>query len=174
MKKADLPFMPEYHDRYIDLTDDVTLLDAIQTSIDEIDNLPLDQFRELGSRVYEPGKWTINDILQHLTDTVRVFTYRTLAFARKDTQDMPIFGEDDYALNAEGSKRDLDSIVKELRIATEAFKSLYESFTPGMLLRTGKGWKGEYSVASTGFMVPGHQRWHLRVINERYLPLLGK
>jgi hypothetical protein len=41
-----------------------------------------------------------------------------------------------------------------------------------MLLRMCKGFKGEYSVASTGFMMPGHQRWHLRVLEEKYYPLL--
>jgi hypothetical protein len=51
---------------------------------------------------------------------------------------------------------------------------MYESFTPAMLEKTGMGFKGPYSVAAAGFMGPGHQRWHLSVIEERYMSLLNK
>ncbi|MBK6784062.1 MAG: hypothetical protein IPG79_10070 [Saprospiraceae bacterium] len=49
---------------------------------------------------------------------------------------------------------------------------MYQSFTPEMLEKKGMGFKGEYSVASIGFIMAGHQRWHSNIIEERYLPLL--
>jgi hypothetical protein len=174
MKRNELPFMPEYHDRYIMKTDDVDILDAIQMSIDELTPEFVSKLVALNEQVYEPGKWTIKDILQHLIDTARVFSYRMLAFSRLETQAMPIFPEDDYAKNAEANHRTVEDLVAELKLINASFKALYQSFTPEMLVRTGKGFMGVYSVASTGFMLPGHQRWHLEVVKEKYFPLLDK
>lgn len=172
MKRSQLPFLPEYFDRYITKCDDVEITDAIQMSIDELDNLPMDKWKALGNRVYAPSKWTVKDILQHLIDTERIFTYRVLAFSRNETQAMPDFPEDNYASVAEANNRTIESLVDELRIVHKSFKALFESFTPAMLAKTGKGFKGKYSVASIGFILPGHQRWHLQILEERYYPLL--
>jgi hypothetical protein len=174
MLRSQLRPMPEYFDRYINLCDDVPLLDAIQTSLDELDRLPLDRWAALGDRVYAPGKWTLRDILQHLVDTERVFSYRALAFARGDQQAMPPFSEDDFAASAGANHRSLHSLVEEMKISRHSFLELYQSFTPEMLARTGMGFRGLYSVAAIGFIMPGHQRWHLKVLEERYYPLIER
>ena len=173
MLRSQLHPLPAYFDRYINLCDDVPLLQAIQTSLDEIDRFPLDRWAALGDRAYAPGTWTVRDILQHLIDTERVFSYRALAFARGDTQAMPPFSEDDFAAAARASDRSLDSLMEELKVSRRSFLALYQSFTPEMLARTGMGFRGEYSVADIGFIMPGHQRWHMKVLEERYYPMLG-
>lgn len=172
MKVAGLPYQPEYFSRYYFLLDDVPLLDVIQKSIDELKDLPLDKYRALGNQVYAPGKWTVKDIIQHISDTTRTFTYRALAFARGDKQVMPAFPEDTFAANAEANDRSFESLLEELAIVNQSFKAMFASFTPKMLLRGGIGFKGPYTVASIGFTLPGHQRWHFGVIKDKYIPLL--
>lgn len=172
MKRSQLPFLPEYFDRYILLCDDGTINDAIQTSIDELDQIPLDLWDPLGETTYASGKWTIKDILQHLIDTERVFTYRALAFARNEIQLLPSFSENEYAGQADASRRSLTSLIAELRCLHQSTKAMFDSFTPEMLLKKGMGFKGEYTVASIGFIQPGHQRWHFEAIEKNYLPLL--
>lgn len=174
MKRSQLSPLPEYFDRYINKCDDAELLDAIQTSIDELDNAPIEKWKALGDKVYAPGKWTVKDILQHLIDTERIFSYRTLAFARGETQSLPSFDEDGYAAAAKANDRSVESLVKELKLLHRSFKILYESFTSDMLGKMGKGFKGDYSVDSIGFCMPGHQRWHLQILEEKYYPLLDK
>jgi sulfur carrier protein ThiS len=172
MKRSQLNPVPEYFDRYINKCDDVELIQAIQTSIDELDNLPLAQWKALGDRVYAPGKWTVKDVVQHVIDTERVFTYRALAFARGEAQSLPSYEEDDYATAAAAGNRTLEELIAELRLTHQSVKAMYASFTPGMLNKMGKSFKGQYSVASIGFILPGHQHWHFQIIEERYLPLL--
>lgn len=174
MKKDQINPMPEYFDRYINKTDDVTLEEAFEISLRELENLPMHEYLALGDRVYEEGKWTLKDIFQHLLDTERVFTYRALAFARNESDKVLSYDEDIYAKHANANRRSLEDIINELKLVRHSFIELYKSFTPEMLLRTGKGFKGEYSVLSIGFMMAGHQRWHMDVIKERYLPLLNK
>jgi hypothetical protein len=174
MKKDQIKPMPDYFDRYINKVDDVSLMQALQISMKEIEELPLPSFEALGNQVYAPGKWTIKDILQHLTDTERVFTYRATAFSRKDPGQMLSFDENLYVSNADANNRSLSDIIHEMKIVRSSFVELYKSFSDEVLLRKGKGATGEYSVLAIGFIIPGHQRWHLDVIKERYFPLLKK
>jgi hypothetical protein len=173
MKRSEINPLPEYFDRYINMTGDVELADALQTSIDELDRFPVEKCEALGDLVYAPGKWTVKEVLQHLIDTERVFSYRALAFARNETQAMPSFSDEAYAAAAEANRRTLQSLLAELRSVHVSFKLLYESFTPEMLSRLGKGFRGDYySVAAIGYIQPGHQRWHFKILEEKYFPLL--
>lgn len=172
MTRSQLPVLPEYFDRYINKCDDAELQDVLQTAINEANHFPLDTWKALGDKVYTPGKWTVKDILQHLVDTERIFTYRALAIARGETASLPSFDEDGYAAAASANGRSIESLVEELNLSHRSFKALYASFTPEMLAKTGKSFKGEYSVADIGFIMAGHQRWHLDILAERYYPLL--
>lgn len=172
MIQSQLKKMPEYFDRYINKCDDVTIDQAIQTSIDEIDPATIEKWKALGDKVYAPGKWTVRDILQHLIDTERVFTYRALGFARGEVQ-LPSYDEDQYAAFAKAGNRSLEDLLTELRTLHLSFQQLFASFTPEALDREGMGFKGPYSVAAIGYCMPGHQRWHIDIIKERYYPLLG-
>jgi hypothetical protein len=173
MKKSELTVLPAYFDRYIDKCDDVEIFESIQMSITELENAPIEKWKSLGNKVYAPGKWTIKDILQHLIDTERIFSYRVLAFARNETQAMPTFDEDDYANAAQANNRKLESLIDELILSHRSLKALFESFTNEMLHKKCKGFKGEYEVASVGFILPGHQRWHWQILEEKYYPLLA-
>jgi hypothetical protein len=172
MKRSQLNPLPEYFDRYINMCDDVELIQAIQTSIDELDTAPVEKWKTLGDKVYALGKWTVKDILQHLIDTERIFAYRALAFTRNETQPLPSFDEDGYAQSALANNRTVESLVEELKASHQSFKLMYQSFTPDMLSKTGKSFKGEYSVASIGFCMAGHQRWHWKVLEEKYYVLI--
>ncbi|NBA87860.1 DinB family protein [Emticicia sp. CRIBPO] len=172
MKRSDINPMPEYFDRYINTVDDVELEEALNISLEELKNLPADQWKVIGDKVYEEGKWTIRDIIQHLIDTERIFTYRSLCFARDEASRLPSFDEVSYAKNALATQRSLQELISELIVVRTSFIALYRSFTAEMLAKTGLSFKGPYSVASIGFIMAGHQRWHLRIIEERYLPLI--
>lgn len=172
MIRSQLTHMPEYFDRYINQCDDVELLQAIQISIDELNGATIEKWKAVGDKIYAPGKWTIKDILQHVIDTERIFCYRALAFARGEKQHLPGYEEDDYAKAADAGERTIESLVEELIASHRSTLALFKSFSPAMMERQGMGFKGEYSVASIGFILPGHQRWHFNVIREKYFPLL--
>jgi hypothetical protein len=170
MKKSDIKIMPEYFDRYIDLIDDdLSVVEALELSLQELNDAPLEKWRALGDRAYEVGKWTIKDLLQHCIDTERVFVYRILAIARGDQQKMTPFDEDEFAKNALANRRSLDEIVEELKLIRKSSIMMYKSFTNDMLLQNGHGYNGmQYGTLALGFMIAGHQKWHLTILEERY------
>ncbi|RAV98925.1 DinB family protein [Pseudochryseolinea flava] len=163
--------LPEYFDRYVNLTDDVSLKTALEQSLTELENLPLSTWHALGKRVYAEGKWTLHDILQHVIDTERVFCYRALSFARGEQNALP-FDEELYGRNANASKRSLEDLLEEALLVRKATIKMFNSFDDVMLERVGIGFKGPYSVRIVGYIIAGHQRWHFNVIKERYMPLL--
>lgn len=171
MKRSQLHPMPEYFDRYINMTDDIELPDALQLSLQELESAPVAKWKALGNKVYAPGKWTVKDTLQHLIDTERVFSYRATAFSRDEKDVMP-FDEELYGKNANANTRTIEDLLEEAVCLRKSFIWLYKSFTAAMMAREGNGFKGKYSVASIGFIIPGHQRWHFKILEEKYYPLL--
>lgn len=174
MKKSAINPMPEYFDRYIDLADDVPVLEALATSLYEIDHLKIADWKAMGDQVYAPGKWTAKDIIQHMIDTERIFAYRALSFARQEPQRMLSYDEDWYGNHTNANQRSIPDLVDEWRAVRLSSIALFRSFTPEMMLYNGKAFSGTYSPLAIGFILAGHQRWHFRVFKEKYLPLLGK
>ncbi|HNR20996.1 MAG TPA: DinB family protein [Bacteroidia bacterium] len=173
MIRSQINPMPEYFDRYINMTDDVDLATAFKISLHELDNAPIEKWKALGNKTYAPGKWTVKDILQHLTDTERVFSYRALSFARGE-KTVTSFDEENYGRQANANNRTLEDLLEEALIVRKSTMKLYETFTTEMLKKVGIGFKGEYSVLAIGFIFPGHQRWHFKVIEDKYYPLLNE
>jgi len=172
MKKSDIYPMPEYFDRYINLVADVELLQAFDKSIEQLHAIDKDFFTKLDHKRYAPEKWTVKDIIQHVIDSERVFAYRALRFARNDKTLLPSFDENNFAQHTTANLRTINSLLEELTVLRKANRLMYESFDDTMLLRSGKVWKYELSVLAMGFNIIGHQIHHLKVIDERYAPLI--
>ncbi len=171
MTRSQLTPMPEYFDRYINLADDVTLNEAFAISLQELENAPIAKWKSLGEKVYAPGKWTVKDILQHLIDTERVFSYRALSFARGE-KNVTSMDEEKYGENANANDRSLEDLLIEAIAVRKSTMLLYNSFSQEMLGKMGIGFKGEYSVHAIGYLFLGHQRWHFKILEEKYYPLI--
>jgi hypothetical protein len=172
MKKSDIPRNPSYFDTYINKVEDIELDLALQQSLAELDALDMDALYRLGDQVYAPGKWTVRDIIQHITDCERVFCYRALSVGRGDTPTLPGFDENIYALNAGANSRSLEEVIAELRLVRQCSIALFSTFDEAALRRTGIMFKFELPALAVGYILVGHQRHHFGVIMERYLPLL--
>src|ERR1700756_2838860 len=116
MKKSEIIKMPNYFDRYINLVENIDVIAALEkygpASLEKEKAI----FEKLGDKVYAPGKWTIKDILQHIIDAEKVFTYRALRFARNDKTELPGFNEDDYAAIANTKNRTIADLLEEFNL----------------------------------------------------------
>jgi hypothetical protein len=159
--------MPGYYDRYINLAPDVELSQAFNDSIRQLNELDRTALGRIADKSYAPGKWTIKDIIQHLTDGERIMTYRALMFARRDPT-APGFDQNLFAENASANRRTFDDLLDELISVRRATKALYDSFNDDMLRARGMSWEYEVSVLDLAFIILGHQIHHMNVIAERY------
>ncbi len=166
--------MPEFFDRYINLVEEDDLLEALKNAQRAIEQLDKDKLRKIGSTVYAPGKWTVNDIFQHIIDNERIQSYRALWFARGDTHELPGYNENNFAANARTDNRTLDEMIEELLTVRKSTIQLFSSLEPDALKRVGTCFSRSVPVIGLGFMLAGHQIHHLRVLKERYEPLADK
>ncbi|WP_212001919.1 DinB family protein [Chitinophaga sp. HK235] len=169
MKKEAISPDPEYFGRYINQVPDLTIREALDASLQELQALDMARLTSLADYAYAPGKWTVKDVFQHITDTERVFAYRTLLFARNDKNVAPGFDQDLYAENTFTSSRSLEEVMDELIAVRKSTIALFRSFPDEALLRYGTCWKYQMSVLAMGFTLIGHQIHHLRILHERYL-----
>lgn len=170
-KRSDIDPMPEYFDRYINLVDDVELLDAFDRSIAAIDALDLDMLDPIAHTAYAQGKWTLNAVIQHIADFERILSYRALVFARRAGIVPQSIDENLVADNAVTGHRTVRDVVADLRAARVSTRELFAGFDPEMLDTLGLCWKYEMQVLAMGFNIIGHQVHHFKVLEERYYPL---
>lgn len=172
MKKISITVLPEFYDRYINETDDLDLSVALESYSVSLIIEDKDKLISLGNKVYETGKWTIKDILQHLIDCERVFCYRALRIARNDKTSLPGFDENEYIPEAKTERRTIDELLYELDSVRRTSILLFKSFDDEMLLRAGMCSGKNISVLAIGFTIAGHMLHHINVIKEKYYPLI--
>ncbi len=168
MKKSSITTLGSYFDRYIDLAEDIDLVEALEQSMLDIDMLDMIHLRNLSNWAYAEGKWSVKDIIQHIIDTERIFCYRTLCYARLDQNIPNSYDENEYAANAKTIKREIDDIVDELKTVRLATIAMFKSFDDEDLQKIGTCWKYPMSVLAMGFILVGHQKHHFSVMKERY------
>lgn len=172
MLKSDIGILPVFFDRYINLVEDIEVVEGLKKFSPEAvfsDRLVL---KALGDKVYAPGKWTISEILQHCIDTERIMGYRALRFARNDKTQLPGFDEELFAANAEAADRSFDELLAEYGRLRQSTVDLFASFTDEMLQRRGATYVSEIDVLSLGFVIIGHAIHHNKIIVDRYYTLL--
>ena len=121
---------------------------------------------------YAPGKWTIKDILQHLIDDERIYAYRALSLARGEQSPLSGFDENLYALEARAEDRVLTDMLEEFRSVRSASVSLFGSMAEEVWGRRGSSNGQPVSVRGLAFHIAAHERHHLKMLRERYLPLV--
>lgn len=171
MKRSDINPMPQYWDRYINLAPDVELSEGFTDSIRQLEQLDRTNLRRIGDQTYAPGKWSVKDIIQHLTDAERIMSYRALLFARRSGMTPDPFDQEPFAVNAVANRRTIDDLIDELLIARRSTKNMYDSFDDDMLKARGICWEYDVAVLDMGFALIGHQNHHLNVLAERYSKL---
>ena len=124
---------------------------------------------EKSTCAYAEGKWTLKEMLQHIIDTERIFAYRALAIARKETATLPGFDENLYADNSNANSRTWDNLTQEIKAVRNSTKILFESFTEEMLQNNGNFSSSNGSANTLGFIIVGHVYHHIKIAKERYL-----
>ena len=124
---------------------------------------------EKSTCAYAEGKWTLKEMLQHIIDIERIFAYRALAIARKETATLPGFDENLYADNSNANSRTWDNLTQEIKAVRNSTKILFESFTEEMLQNNGNFSSSNGSANTLGFIIVGHVYHHIKIAKERYL-----
>jgi len=158
-----------YYDNYISKVAEDDVKQAFENQQPLIDDFFDSISDEKSNFAYAPGKWTIKELLQHVIDTERIFNYRSLAIARKESASLPGFEENDYAANSNANDRTWNSLTDELKAVRKATVILFDSFNDEVINQSGIANNNPVTVNALGFIMVGHIYHHKKVIGERYL-----
>jgi uncharacterized damage-inducible protein DinB len=117
---------------------------------------------------YAEGKWTIKEVLGHMTDAERTFGYRVLCFSREETV-LPGFDQVAYSLKATFNSRSLEDLADEFRAVRESNMYLFRSLTDQQQTQKGIASGNPVSVRALLYIIAGHELHHLNILKERYL-----
>lgn len=167
------PVDGEYHaafEKYILLArGNRDVIGRLNQQLQEVEELlrPLDPARH-GYR-YAVGKWSVKEMVGHMSDTERIFSYRLLRFARADMTPVPGFDENTYVQAADFDALDLTELLDEFASVRRATVQLLSHLPAAAWQRAGISNHHTLSVRALVFVMLGHVDHHLSMLRERYL-----
>jgi hypothetical protein len=162
-------YAPSLADYVARINDDEDVLAVLAGQLDEalarLGSVP----EAHGEYRYAPGKWSLKDVVGHLSDTERVFTYRALHIGRGDTNVLPGFNDQAWVAEVGTGSRTLADMVEEWGHVRRATLGLFRHLPPAAWSRRGTANDQPISVRALAYVAAGHVRHHLEVVEARYL-----
>jgi len=157
-----------YHVGYIShvLGDDI--LTILDTQRRQMLLLLSGREEEDGDLRYAPGKWSVKELLGHVCDTERIFTYRALRISRGDPTPLPGFEQDDYVRNSPFPHRPLAEIIEDYIAVRRATLTLFRNLDQAAWMRRGTVNDNPISVRALAYITAGHELHHKKILEEKY------
>ena len=160
----------EYYFRYIDrVADDVpiirTLEDQLPETLEFLRGIP----DERSLYRYGPDKWSIREVVNHLSDTERLFVFRAFWFGRGFDSPLPSFEQDIAKEGARADERPWSNHIEEFRAVREATIHFFRNLPEDAWERRGIASGNPFSVRALAYLAAGHVIHHVSILRERYL-----
>ncbi len=158
----------QYYEQYISELKGNDILKILESQLSEaiifFKSIP----EEKGGFKYSEGKWSVKEVIGHITDNERVLAYRALCIARGEKNELPGFEQDDYVKLGKFNNRTLNDLINEFRLLRESDLVMFKSFDEESLSKDGIASKNRVTVLAILFIVAGHTLHHLRILKEKY------
>lgn len=166
-KPADSSY-PEFYKNYMDTLEDLPLLEVLENELDYamsfFKQIPIDKI----NYSYAPDKWTVKQVLLHMIDTEKVFSYRALCLGRGETQGLLGFDQDVYMAGLDANQSDFQDLIQCLFHLRKSNILLFKTFRPEDMMRRGSASGMETSCLAVAYLTAGHTRYHINILKERY------
>ena len=169
MKKPDQNEYPEYYHKYIEAIPEIEIFFYLEKQMSEtrtfFKNIPHGKstFR------YADGKWSIREILGHITETERIFAYRALRFAKNDKTPLPGFDENEFIRNSNYHAIELSILLDEFEFVRKANLIMFNNFPDDVWKLKGIASDNLIALSAIPYIIAGHLDHHKQIIKERYL-----
>jgi uncharacterized damage-inducible protein DinB len=158
-----------YYATYIDKVPDGDLLSLLREQAVETVTTLQDLTPQQANYAYAPGKWTVKEVIGHISDAERIFAYRAMRIARHDETPLASFDENAYVANANFGTRPLPDLLEELQVVRASTIHLAKSLDAETLARRGTASGHAISCRALLYIIAGHERHHAGLLRERYL-----
>lgn len=167
IKRPDQSEFAPFYAGYIDKVPNsgpAALMTAQIDALERLRGLPEDK----ANHAYAAGKWTVKELIGHVADAERVFSYRLTRIARGDKTPMAGFDENVWAKTAPHGKRKMADVVDEMIAIRRATLALVDSLDESTIGNVGLANNNSVSARAICWIMAGHTQHHLGILAERY------
>lgn len=168
MKRPEKTEYAEFYAGYVSLVEETDVVSALQTQLTEIEILFAEMAAEKADFRYAPGKWSVRELLGHMIDGERIFSYRALRISRNDQTPLPGFEENSYVENSNFNERSIADLLEEFLYLRQANIIFFKNLDENAWSRIGTASNAQISVRALAFIMVGHVRHHVNILRERY------
>jgi hypothetical protein len=158
-----------YYWRYIDQVQGEDIVSSLATQLDETPSFFSRISEEKSLHRYAPGKWSIRQVLNHVSDAERVFLFRAFWFARGFTSPLPSYDEATGAAGAQADAVPWAKHIEEFRSVRAATLTFVRGLAEDAWVRRGVASGCAFSVRALAYIMAGHLAHHRAILEERYL-----
>ncbi|HEV2182783.1 MAG TPA: DinB family protein [Candidatus Acidoferrales bacterium] len=158
-----------YYFTYIDQVEGDDILRVLESQLEESLAFFSTISEEKSLHRYAADKWSIRQVLNHLSDTERLFAFRALWFARGFETPLPSFDQNVAVSGAEADRVGWVEHVEEFRRVRLATISLFRNMPSDTWMRSGIASDNRFTVRALAFLAAGHTMHHVRILRGRYL-----
>ena len=158
-----------YYFTYINQVPDNNPLRTLQNQLEESQTLFSGIPEEKSLYRYAADKWSIRQVLNHVTDTERAMVFRLLWFARGFESPLPGYDQNVAASGAEADQISWTAHVEEFRSVRLSTISLFRNMPTAAWARSGIASDYRFTVRALAYIIPGHFAHHIAILRERYL-----
>lgn len=169
MKRPEKTEYKEDYEDYVSLVEETDIVSAMQKQLTEVENLFASISEEKGEFAYAEGKWTIKELLGHLINGERVFSYRALRISRGDQTPLAGFDQDLLTDNGNFNLISLADLIKEFSHLCQANIIFFQNLNDEAWSRTGTVNDNPVSVRALAYNMVNHVRHHTNILRSRYL-----
>jgi hypothetical protein len=160
---------PAYYVPYVDLVPEGDLVELLRESLKKTVSLLEGISEEVSLNRYAPGKWSIKEVLGHITDTERIMSYRLLRVGRSDQTPLAGFDENQYVQAAQTNNLSIKTILEDFKAVRNATITLIQNLPSEAWENKGNANGMEITTRAIAYIIAGHQMHHCKIIEERYL-----
>jgi hypothetical protein len=159
----------EFYASYVARVPDGDVRDHMRTQLFETVSLLEGVSEEKAEKAYGVGKWTLKEVVMHMSDAERVFSYRMMRIGRSDTTPLASFDENAWVPHSCANARTMASLVLEFATVRAGTLALMDGMPSNAWTRTGTASGHTISARALAYIVAGHERHHVAIVRERYL-----
>jgi hypothetical protein len=161
----------EYYFTYIDQVPEGDICGVLEAQGKETLDLLFHISEEQSLHRYAPDKWSIRDVVNHLSDVERLTVFRAFWFARGFESALPSFDQTIAVDGARADDRSWDTVVEEFRVVRASTVAFFRSIPADAWARRGIASDNPFTVRALAYLAAGHVIHHTKILRERYLHL---
>jgi hypothetical protein len=168
-RRPDRTEAAEYYFLYIEQVPDGDILETLKSQESEVIGFLGGIGEDASLHRYAPDKWSIREVVSHMSDTERLFVFRAFWFARGFDTPLPSFDQNIAASAAAADSRSWRSLVHEFQALRSASRAFFESLPQEAWDRRGIASEKPFSVNALAYLTAGHVAHHVKILREKYL-----